>query len=230
MNSKMTKNDWFMCSTNAAGFCNVLASKIENAIKRKGNFEEAAAYAGYQASIPPFTGIFNSIPAGQKNTLKAKGEDIIAKFLSNKKYDMGTCVDVIEQIRALYKNDGVMDYTYGNAQKWVNMSFKYYVIFNAIDFNTKKVDLKTAFIKIPEFNNYELFAVDSIMINAIQQKLGINFNYKWSKCNNIQAFIDYWNGVKAKLVGQIIDMPFLWELNNWKSNGNKQKPKSIYYA
>lgn len=162
MNSKMTKNDWVKCSENAAGFCNVLASKIENAIKRKRNFEAAAAYAGYQASIPPFTGIFKSIPAGQKNTLKAKGEDIIAKFLSDKKYDMNTCVDVIEQIRALYKNGGVKGYTYGNAQKWVNMSFKYYVIFNAIDFNTKKVDLKTAFSKIPRFNNYELFAVDSI--------------------------------------------------------------------
>ena len=143
---------------------------------------------------------------------------------------MKICVYVIKRIRALYKNGGVMDYTYGNAQKWVNMSFKYYVIFNAVDFNAKKVDLEMAFNKIPEFNDYELFAVDSIMINAIHQNLGINFNYKWSKCDDIDDFIDYWNEVKDKLAVQQIDMPFIWELNNWKSNGNKQKPKNIYYA
>ena len=139
MNSKITKNDWVKCSNNAAGFCNALASKIGNAIKRKGNFEAAAAHAGYQASIPPFTGIFNSILKSQKNTLKGKGEKIIADFLSNKTYDMNKCVDVIKQIKELYKND-VRDYTYGNAQKWVNMSFKYYVIFNAVDFNKRRGD------------------------------------------------------------------------------------------
>ena len=84
MNSKMTKNDWVKCSENAAGFCNVLASKIENAIKRKRNFEAAAAYAGYQASIPPFTGIFKSIPAGQKNTLKAKAKILLLNFYLTK--------------------------------------------------------------------------------------------------------------------------------------------------
>ena len=139
MNSKITKNDWVKCSINAVGFCNALASNIGNAIKRKGNFEAAAAYAGYQASIPPFTGIFNSILKSQKNTLKGKGEKIIADFLSNKTYDMNKCVDVIKQIKELYKND-VRDYTYGNAQKWVNMSFKYYVIFNAVDFNKRRGD------------------------------------------------------------------------------------------
>lgn len=47
MNSKMTKKEWDKCSEKAAEFCNVLATKIENAIIRKGNFEAAAAYAGY---------------------------------------------------------------------------------------------------------------------------------------------------------------------------------------
>ena len=73
---------------------------------------------------------FNGMTS-QKNNARSAGENILQNFLSAT-HSNGNIFQVVKDtwdaIRENYHNQGITWYTYGNAQKWVSMAIKYFVV------------------------------------------------------------------------------------------------------
>ena len=105
--------------------------------------------------------------------------------------------DLWDDIRNVYHTCGITWYTYGNAQKWVAMSIKYYLFFK---YSNNPLDLSNDILADI------VFPVDSRMIRKIASnkngllRKSVNFNWiSWSQCDNKQIFIQYLSDVKAAL-------------------------------
>ncbi|MBF1307364.1 hypothetical protein NM219_06250 [Parvimonas micra] len=114
--------------------------------------------------------------------------------------------EVCNLIVEKYKDHGIK-LTYGQAQKWVNMTIKYLYILNEHTF-----DNVFDFLHIP---------VDNYIFKAAKEKLGIDNPKKpWSKLDETEYF-EYQKAIREKLKEKIrekIDIdtpPLLWEFKNW---------------
>ncbi len=249
MNEMMTREGWTECSIKAAEFANGYFARIENKPLRKWSLERKAAAAGYQASITeaanPFNGQFSK---SQIARIREDGEDILEGFLQRGRFDKASCFETMADIKDLYRRSGVADYNYGHAQKWVNMAVKYYIVckscyifdesangFLPFGFTKKvknrngvKIDVKRAFEENPAFNEYELFAVDSIMINLVGRELDVAFSGEafpvdtWYVSDERAQFNGYWQAVENRLATAEISMPFLWELSKYTPSAKRR--------
>ena len=129
--------------------------------------------------------------------------------------------DLWDKVRDVYHNNNITWYTYGNAQKWVAMAIKYYLV--------------NKYRKTPNAlcNNVladVVFPIDRIMINKIQSGkvvagTGSNISISvtnpppypsWSQCDCKQTFIDYIDAVKNELIKfPTQDKLIEFEINNW---------------
>lgn len=173
----------------------------ENGISPK-SLAYIAASLSYRASVLRALNIGNK--KEEASQARKEGEQIIADFLFSCYNSAPLTVDIVagkwEQIRTIYKQKYIDDYTYGNAQKWVNMSIKYYIAL----LSNENLPCESL-MKIPAF------PVDGIMINHIKRNLKISFPCAWSKCDNKADFIEYLNKVNKSTEETL----FEFELNAW---------------
>lgn len=196
MNQKM--GDWYN------RFCaNRRVVKVLDDSTKAEELAYVAANLSYRASV------LRALKFYGKNAealqARKEGEKVIYNFLvdcytSKTAADIDYVSQVWEKIYQIYKGQDIQDYTYGNAQKWVNMSIKYYIIL-LWKFNLPYEEL----LEIP------VFPVDRIMINHIKKHLEITFDGNWSDCDDKDALINYICSVKAK-VNQSL---FVYELDAW---------------
>ena len=129
--------------------------------------------------------------------------------------------DLWDQIRNVYHTNGITWYTYGNAQKWVGMAIKYYLVNKYRDTPSYLCNDVLADV---------VFPIDRIMINKIQSGIvvagtGSNISISvnnlppcpsWSQCDCKQTFIDYIDAVKNELIKfPTQDKLIEFEINNW---------------
>lgn len=142
---------------------------------------------------------------------RQEGERLIVEFLcgvyhSNATVDIDYVSGFWETMRTIYKNHQIDDYTYGNAQKWVHMSIKYYIVL------LSRFDIPCSrLVDIP------VFPVDRIMINHIKNDLGIAFPGNWSDCDDALSLKQYITDVNNKVRNIRGVSLFEYELNAWES-------------
>lgn len=111
-----------------------------------------------------------------------------------------------DKIREIYKNNGIDLYTYGNAQKWINMTIKYIFSSNYMNHN---VDI------------YEVayLPIDSIIQQIAYKELGVKkLSCAWSKCDDWEEIERYQNDIqKAILTNTKYKSRLWWECNAWKA-------------
>jgi len=92
--------------------------------------------------------------------------------------------------------DGFKVY-YGQAQKWINMTFKYMFILNK-----EMVSSIYQYLHIP---------IDNIILQALRPYDDPKFNYPWSKIDNYQEYLYFQNWFRNKFNGIPMDNEFkLW--------------------
>lgn len=107
--------------------------------------------------------------------------------------------NVCSEIRTLYRNSNV-HLTYGQAQKWVNMTIKYLYILEVYSFN----DI-FGFLHIP---------LDNYIFDISRDSLGIERPHiAWSKWDDYEGqYLDYQIQIRNKVVGC---EPLRWEFRYW---------------
>ena len=140
--------------------------------------------------------------------------NVIAPFLENHNYSEERCGAIILAIRDHFQDaEGNYPFSIGNAQKWVNMSFKYYVVhlFHDYGFSAERFfeDEAGCFLL-----NYPFFPVDSIIERKVSERLGVTFQTQkeWYRRYDLSEFINFWT--HAQRVIQSCPS-FLWELIQW---------------
>jgi hypothetical protein len=104
--------------------------------------------------------------------------------------------EVFENMKNLYEEKGIK-LTYGQAQKWINMTIKYLYLFGGYTFDSVFEELH-----IP---------VDNYILDIANEKVGIDRPKKpWSKWEEEQ-YRNYQNEIKSK----IKIAPLIWEFENW---------------
>ena len=114
--------------------------------------------------------------------------------------------EVCENMKNLYEEKGIK-LTYGQAQKWVNMTIKYLYLFGGYTFDSVFEELH-----IP---------VDNYILDIANKKLRIDKpKTPWSKWNEEQ-YRNYQNEIKSK----IKISPLCWEFENWLNEAEKESQK-----
>lgn len=114
--------------------------------------------------------------------------------------------EVYENMKNLYEENGIK-LTYGQAQKWINMTIKYLYLFGGYTFDSVFEELH-----IP---------VDNYILDIANKKLGIDKpKTPWSKWNEEQ-YRNYQNEIKSK----IKIAPLRWEFENWLNEAEKEARK-----
>ncbi len=105
-------------------------------------------------------------------------------------------------IRKIYRDHGISDYTYGNAQKLLNMTVKY-------TFSADNVDPTLPIFKVAHI------PVDRVIMNISKKKLGVERMPKsWSKTDDMAEITSYEERFRQALPEGYF--PLLWECENWK--------------
>lgn len=158
-----------------------------------------------------------------KTQARNDATDIIVRYLQyvdNYNLLPYSVTDLWDKVRDVYHNNDITWYTYGNAQKWVGMAIKYYLV-NKYRNNPNALcnDVLADVV----------FPIDRIMINKIQSgkvvagtgsNISISVNNpppsSWSQCTCKQTFIDYIDAVKNELIkSPTQDKLIEFEINNW---------------
>lgn len=121
------------------------------------------------------------------------------------KWHDGICNKIIEEYYE-YKESKIQ-LTYGQAQKWLNMTIKYLYMLKVYSF-----DCVFEYLHIP---------IDNCILNVANEKLGINKpKTAWSKWDEKQ-YHNYQNEIKSK----IKIAPLCWEFENWLNEAQKEAQK-----
>jgi hypothetical protein len=105
------------------------------------------------------------------------------------------CEQIIE-----FTNREDLELSVGQAQKWLNMVFKYYYI-SQIDDRISKI---LPFLHVP-LDNYIKNELKKIDINS--------FNCLWSKINDYDVYLDIQKDIRIKLSKEVL--PIKWEMAVW---------------
>lgn len=112
----------------------------------------------------------------------------------------------VKWVRSTYHNNGVKNYTYGNAQKLINMAIKYLLSSNLIDENN------------PLFKEC-YFPVDSIIQKKLHKDFSIpylpNKNHSWSKNDNWNDFMSYQDNAREIILKNSYYSPLICEISEW---------------
>jgi len=119
------------------------------------------------------------------------------KFISQNNFDEWheeKCNGLIEQ----FKKTLNYKISYGQAQKWINMTFKYLFVLGERKINNIAM-------------NYEFFhiPIDNIVLDKLSA-MGISkLKTSWSRVDKYEDYLDYQNKVRSKFQGQIpMDVEF----------------------
>lgn len=153
-----------------------------------------------------------------KNIMKNKDKNQNIKNIKNQdEFDIWhhrICNNIIEKSEKIEKikknNEGKeekIQFTYGQAQKWVNMTIKYLYMLEVEEYSFDNV---IKWLHIP---------IDNYIFKAVKDKLKIKKPTKksWSRWDNYDEYLKYQNDIRERIEKDInIDVPpLLWEFNNW---------------
>lgn len=148
---------------------------------------------------------------------------LFVPFLRKSVFNKESCISLMDKIFEIYYfRENATDFSYGVAQKWVNMAIKYFIIIN---FKKSSESNIVSYIN-EKYDDYTLFPIDGIMIQKIHKHFG-DMTYDstiigchlptpqpWSNCNLKFTFIDYWQFILDKLCGI---KPIFYEMAIWTS-------------
>jgi len=181
-----------------------------------------------------------SVKPDYKNTLKKQGIDEIKNYISKlhnaintwsskkdltneetqTRYDelhRGVC----DQLVTIYDDENhyatpKYRFSYGIAQKWVNMSIKYiYIIYDLLE-DTQSV------LNIKLFTRDFHVPLDSYIFDALKSELGITntTGKKWSKIDDYDTYLTLQKEIRAKVTDIF---PIEWENTAWIRFANKSR-------
>lgn len=205
---------WSQIDQKLQGFYKKYGKRCASWTKGKNDAQTAARQAYFPAVVetahPKRKGFVSFAP--KEAELWQVIDGIIVPFLTGNAYDVKSCLTAIDEIREFFKNGSTYPFTYGNAQKWLNMAVKYYMVHL---YHCSGVTAHNFFSRNPQFLDYPFFAVDSVMVKVVEKTFDIpSPAKKWHEIDCRQDFEDYWDlvGVKIRAAG---DAPLLWELVSW---------------
>ena len=131
-------------------------------------------------------------------------ETCIATQIEFDHWHYETCVEMID----IYKNEDIA-FTFGHAQKWINMTLKYLFIHGTCDLSEV-----FAYLHVP---------IDSYILAAVEKQLHIDRPCSaWSKMNDYSIYLDYQRAIREKLHNQTQPVaPLRWEFSNWLVEADK---------
>lgn len=114
---------------------------------------------------------------------------------------------VCENMKIIYEENGIK-LTYGQAQKWINMTIKYLYLFGGYTFDSVFDDLH-----IP---------IDNYIFDAVEKELKIDRpTDAWSKLDK-KEYLKYQEDIREELRKKNIS-PLIWEFENWLKEAQKVK-------
>ena len=120
-------------------------------------------------------------------------------------FHLGLCGQIIEE----YRKSGVAELTYGQAQKWVNMTMKYLCVLTEGNFTGK-------YEWLGRFYPYLHVPIDSIILNKIAEARFPNFNLdknlSWSKIDKYEFYLEIQKNLRKSLTAM---SPMDWEFEVW---------------
>lgn len=116
--------------------------------------------------------------------------------------------EVCENMKNLYEEKGIK-LTYGQAQKWINMTVKYLYLFGGYTF-----DSVFEYLHIP---------IDNYIFNAVKDELKFNRpkNISWSKLDKTE-YLKYQIAIREEFRKKG-ELPLDWEFDNWLKEAQKVK-------
>lgn len=152
-------------------------------------------------------------------SLQATIEGKIKKFLKARRYSLTDIKKAIDDIYVTVTSGAYTGtFTYGNAQKWLLMAIKYYIIQLCCDVCPCCGGPKIDFSKEKELIScYKAFPIDSVMIRNTGRKniLDIKFSgAPWTKCSSLSVIMKYLEETSSKMTKKGF-IPFYFELCAW---------------
>ncbi|SEQ39179.1 hypothetical protein SAMN02910369_01678 [Lachnospiraceae bacterium NE2001] len=200
-------------------------------------------------------GAFNTIADPRKAKLSKYGKDgkggsfkiVLDRIGILEKDEMvnfdGWHNETCNMLIKLYDKNGLKDiFTYGNAQKWINMTLKYIFLLNGISNNNAESILEKS-SKICRYSSDFHIPIDSYIIDELwdpkkkvklpvkdNAKKGRDYLYKtpseyvkgwsnWVECDYLDAL-----GTWREVTGI---NPLVWESEHWINRAKKRKRKNI---
>lgn len=120
-------------------------------------------------------------------------------------FHLGLCGQIIEE----YRKNGVAELTYGQAQKWVNMTMKYLCVLSEGNFTGK-------FEWLDRFYPYLHVPIDSIILDKIAEarfpNINLDKNLSWSKIEKYEFYLEIQKNLRKSLTAM---SPMDWEFEVW---------------
>lgn len=120
-------------------------------------------------------------------------------------FHLGLCGQIIEE----YRKSGVAELTYGQAQKWVNMTMKYLCVLSEGNFTGK-------FEWLGRFYPYLHVPIDSIILYKIVEarfpNINLDKNLSWSKIDKYEFYLEIQRNLRKSLTAM---SPMDWEFEVW---------------
>ena len=121
------------------------------------------------------------------------------------KFHFELCGQIIEE----YRKSRVAELTYGQAQKWVNMTMKYLCVLSEGNFTGK-------FEWLGRFYPYLHVPIDSIILDKIEEarfpNINLDKNLCWSKIDKYEFYLKIQKNLRIGLTAM---SPMDWEFDVW---------------
>ncbi len=157
---------------------------------------------------------FNGLQQEERDNLRKQALDVIQLQVNDlwskestdqRSYDLWH-KKLSERIVDLYRDHGVI-FTFGQAQKWINMTMKYLYVFGKPEM--KKL---SSVCHVP-IDNY-IFEIAESSLHIGKPKIPWS---RWDDYSN--QYMQYQNLLREKLVDEV---PFKWELRAWLNSAHRR--------
>lgn len=180
---------------------------------------------------------FKNITENDKKNFKEEVKSIFKDIIKNKDKNQNLnniknqdefdiwhrrlCNNIIKKSKKIEKiketdegKEEKIQFTYGQAQKWLNMTIKYLYMLEVKEYSFDNVIM---WLHIP---------VDNFIFKAVKEELNIKRPTKvsWSRWNNYDEYLEYQNDIRKKLKEEDIS-PLRWEFENWLNEAEKEAQK-----
>lgn len=200
MKSQITREQWIK-------YIFTINTKFNNLKYNSNHFKEQQIFQSYFGNYKPLVNCINrayrdfnrtlhgygSLPNKEEITkkikfiLKNEFEEMKNKNINTqKKFDswhQNTCLLLIE----FYKQNNFKSFHIGQAQKWINMTFKY--IYSHGDIYLNGYDELYQFCHVP---------LDNILIKELKTFNPPKLKTSWSRINNYKIYLEYQNWFRNK--------------------------------
>lgn len=174
----------------------------------------------YRASVRNRIPLFEGMPTKERLVLRRASitylaeqfrtlfsmEEMNFEIFSNWEYEVAT------KIRQIYHDGGVRLYTYGNAQKLINVALKFVLSSDIVDYNNSVF-------------KYCFFPIDGIIQKKLKSNLAVDYLHlngenvyyqpSWARCDNWADILDYQTRVREAVLRYGYYSPIIWEATHW---------------